>query len=87
MTVAFITSDDICTDPVRVHSGRKSVTVTWGGTTVRLTISEAVDLVDELASVLAEKASLPTPTNSQPCRELHRDEQAVRAAVEIREAL
>lgn len=86
--MAFIVTDDVCTDPVRVHgSSTRSITISWGGTSVRLTIAEAVDLVDAVATVLAEKASLPAPTTSLPCINLHRDENAVRAAAEIREAL
>lgn len=87
--MAFICTDDVCTEPVRVHLGAsgKSVTVTWAGTSVRLTVAEAVDLVDAVATVLAEKVSLSAPTSSATCRNLHRDENAVRIAAEVREAL
>ncbi len=90
--MAFIVTDDVCTDPVRAHSSSgKSVTVTWGGTSVRLTIAEAVDLIDAVATVLGslpEDAVSPVhPTRGSASKKLTRDEVRVRAEAEVREAL
>ncbi|MBY6708481.1 hypothetical protein HQ308_16900 [Rhodococcus sp. BP-241] len=82
--------DDMNTDPVQVTTNRTSteVRIRWGATTVRLSVEEAVDLVDAVASVLATQPRLLAPTTSPTCtKAIGRDEAAVRAAAEIREAL
>ena len=87
--MAFSLMEDCSTDAVRVASNRAGteLTISWSATHVRLSVQEAVDLLDAVATVLAEKASLPAPTTSLPCINLHRDENAVRAAADVREFL
>lgn len=90
--MSFIVTDDVCTDPVRAHSSSgKSVTVSWGGTSVRMSIAEAVDLIDAVATVLGnlpEDAVSPTQGKRESSsRKLTRDEIRVRAEAEVREAL
>ena len=89
MSMAFSLMEDFATDPVRVASNRAGteLTISWSATHVRLSVQEAVDLLDAVATVLAEKTSLPAPTTSTTCSNLHRDENAVRVAAEVREAL
>ncbi|MDQ1201082.1 hypothetical protein [Rhodococcus sp. SORGH_AS_0303] len=87
--MAFIVNDEVCVDPVRAHSTTgKSITVTWGGTSVRLSITEAVDLVDAVASVLADLPRSPAAATAPSLSKvIERNEDAVRAAAEIRESL
>lgn len=91
----FALMDDMTTDTVRVSASDsgKEIRIRWGATTVKLSIAEGVDLVDALATVLgnlpdADALTRPQPsTTASSCRELARDESAVRAAAEIREGL
>ncbi|WP_027505966.1 hypothetical protein [Rhodococcus sp. UNC23MFCrub1.1] len=87
----FAVMDDMNTDPVQVTTDRKrtEIRIRWGATTVKLSVAEAVDLVDALATTLAEQPRVSvrrTPLGVNP-RRIERDEAAVRAAVEVREAL
>lgn len=96
--MAFLSMDDLTTDEVRVTSSStgERVIVTWGATTVRLTVAEAVDLVDAVATVLgglpqvdqlvgADKSS--RDHSGSPRDTLARDEDRVRAEAEVRESL
>jgi len=66
------------TDP----AGKARVAMTCGADlAIRLNVSEAVDLATALTEALAEIAE------QEQARELHRDEDSVRAAAEIRESL
>ena len=102
--MAIIVTDDVCTDPVRAHSNSgKTVTVTWGSTSVQMSVAEAVDLVDAVATVLGNipadalspahatdersPRDLATAVEGSCSRQLSRDEGRVRADAEVRESL
>lgn len=62
--------DDLSTDQPRVHTDRTGtvIRVDLGATHLRMTVAEAVDLIDAMATVLGELPTLPSPS-ARPQRE------------------
>ncbi|QII05909.1 hypothetical protein BH93_11470 [Rhodococcoides fascians A25f] len=80
-----MTIDELTNAPVVVTRDveGKRLRIVYGSSSISLDLTEAVDLVDALATVLA---TIPTP-EEWTSKELARDEQRVRADAEVRESL
>lgn len=78
--MAFIAIDEMVDDAVAValDAEGKRIRIVYGASRLSLDVGEAVDLVTELAGVLAEVFNQT---------ELRRNEDEIRAAATIREAL
>lgn len=82
--------DDTETEKARVHADNTGaeIRLDWGATHLRMSVTEAVDLLYDLVDVLGEIPRKPLAARRvQVPHRITRDEGRVRAAAEIREAL